>query len=184
MSHPLCKLLEQTACLLESRARGYLIRPMPALGPGLRVFDQLVKRLGDRLPREPRRSNPASHAKPVKPRGVVRLIEPHRHRQLRNASRKTLGERPDAPVVDERGAPREYLRKRNEGLVVDKGRQRRKLARVSREQQRPSSEARACVDGGLEERRGLLVRRAWREDDRRRASVHEARRFHRDLRVV
>src|SRR5262245_32297920 len=97
---------------------------------------------------------------------VVGLVEPHRHRQLRDTSREALRQRADAGMADERRAPRQHLREWDERFVMSGRRQRWKMSRVPREQKRPAPEARTRVERGFEEAIGSLIRRAWRKENR------------------
>src|SRR6185295_5544100 len=106
----LCYLLEQIASSIDSMLLPQLPRPSGTGVAHTGIVEQTPKGSGHIRAIEVGRHNPATHPKTSESRRVVRLIEPHRHRQLWNAGGKALGQCADSPVMHEGSASMQYRR--------------------------------------------------------------------------
>ena len=131
-------VLEQRRVLRTGRCDGW-------------IRQQLVEQRRDPFARELRRRHPSGDAKTQQASRVVRLIEPHRHRQLRDARGKGLCQRADSAVMDERGASWEQPRERREAFVMHGRRERWQMLSVACQQKSPPVQPLTRVHGGAEE---------------------------------
>ena len=173
-SWTLCYLLEQVAGVLDRPLLAQLRRPACTRLASARVVQQCAKRGGNVFSGELRGSHPSPNAEPRKARGIIRLIESHRHRQLRRPGRDRLREGADAAVMDDGRTSRQHGREGYVGFVVYAGGKRRKLRPVSGEQERPFPESLGRADCFTEERLRELVRRSRCEQDWRVSVVEKA----------
>ena len=109
---------EHRACFGQRIAALDLARPVLASLGGPRIVEQQRQLARDTVTGEPARDNPARNSEPPQTRRVVRLIEPERHRQLRNSGGECLCGRADAGVMHDGGTAGKHLGKGRIFLVT------------------------------------------------------------------
>src|SRR5262249_42625338 len=135
----------------------------------------LTQRGRDSWRREVFRVHDTRDVQPQEPRGVVRLIESHRHHELRDTCRERLSGRSDAAMMDDGGCLWTQPGERGVWHVTDVRRQRRRqVFKVRRDEQRSPSDGGGCLDSGLKERRRVAVGGAGCENYRWGAIAEES----------